>query len=384
MSLHELTPADWQRREYPHLATAYDSWVCWKYIDGTKQAHSPFSDLPKHSDDGPDRWSWSHPENLTDYETAYDWAKKVPGYEGVGFILQDGNDPYKDPADPLVFIDLDDVVDKETGTVHPYAWELVDRMDTYADLSASWFNDDKDTAGIHLIGVGELPEHTRTVQDSLPDHPDFPAAEIEVYDGKRFCAMSGVWLTPSNRDVTDVQYWVNRLTRRFETTDPTGGNESPGAVDIDNSTFEDVEYVDDFDRIKDAIDSVGRRDIRLTSQETNERASGVIDYDPAYRQSDSGKGMAWFPDNEVWVDRDGQHYMDALQVVALEENVDGVNTPRDYPSGEAFWVALERLRERGANIPRYTGNEKDRLGLHKNADSQEEQIEQAVAGLEVL
>lgn len=374
MTTKKLTTEDRTRGEYPPLAQAYDSWLCWQYLDGKKQAHSPFSDLPSHSDDGPDKWSWSHPENLTDFDTAYEWAMKVPTYDGVGFILQDKSDPYKEPADPLVFIDLDDVV-TDAGKVHPYAWMLVQRCGTYADLSVSG-------TGIHIIGVGELPEDTRTVQDTLPDHPDFPEAEVEVYDGKRFCAMTGKRLTDAPREVNDVTRWARRITRRFATTDPTGGNVDPGTIDVDNDVYADVDYTDDFDDIKDAIESVGRRDIRLDATETNERANGIIDYDPAHRTSHSGRGMAWFPDNEIWVDRDGQHYMDALQIVALEERI--VSRPEDYPSGEDFWKALERLRERGANIPRYTNKDADRLGLHKTAETEEEEAEQFAKGLQVL
>jgi len=366
----QISPEDYERRQYPHLAQAFDSWVCWKDL-GRKQPHSPFSDLPNYAEDGPDQWSWSEPENLTDFDTAYDWAKKVPDYEGVGFIVQDESDPYQEPADPLVFIDLDDVVD-DTGNVHPYAWMLVERTGTYADVSVS-------NTGIHIIGVGSLPDGVRTIQDDLPDHPDFPDAEIEVYDGKRFCAMTGKWLTASNRDVTDIAPWTNRLARRFETTDPTGQREDSGKVDIDNSAFEDTEYTDNFDKIKDAIDSVGRRDIRVKATETNERSTGVIDYDPNHRVSHSGRGMAWFPDREVWVDRDGQHYMDALQLVAVEERI--VSGPNTYPDGEDFWKALERLRERGANIPRYTKKDADRLGMYSTQQDDTEQFAKALQTL---
>lgn len=43
--------------------------------------------------------------------------------------------------------------------------------------------------------------------------------------------------------------------------------------------------------------------------------------------------------------------LDALQVVALEERI--ITDERTYPSGEAFWAAVDALRERGAHIPEY-------------------------------
>lgn len=370
-----ITTGDYKRGEYPHIASGFNAWVSWSDM-GRKQPFCPYSDLPRKSDDGDDQFSWSNPENLTDFETARDWARKHPQLDGIGFILQHESDPYKEPADPLVFIDLDDVV-AESGHVHPYAAELVARTDTYADLSVS------DT-GIHIIGVGELPEGIRTIQDDLPKHPDFPDAEIEVYDRKRFCAMTGKWLRESNRDVTDIQYWVRRLTRRFDTTTSTGNSTREYTVDLDNADFADVEMTDDFKDIQNAINSVSLSDIRLKSTKTRERNSGVVDFDPSYRNSSSGTGLAWFDDRGVFVDRDGQHYMDALQLVALEERI--ITRPTEYPQGEAFWKAVQRLRDRGANIPRFTGSDgrhPDYVGLHEDTESEADEREQFLKALKL-
>ncbi|MCU4718977.1 hypothetical protein [Halapricum hydrolyticum] len=351
---------------YPFVLTGFESWVTWEYIDGRKQPFSPWSDAENE-------YSWSDPENFTDYETAKKWGDMHPELEGVGFVVQRQGDAYQEPADPVFLVDLDDVVDTETGEVHPFALMLVDRMDSYADLSVSG-------SGIHIYGVGELPDGVKTIQDDLPAHPDFPNAEIEVYDGKRFTAVTGTWLNRSNREVTECDYWIRRLSRRFTTTTPTNNTpiETP---DIDNSEFDDVETTDDIDELSKAIQSVGESDLRLKSTETRERDSGVIDYDPAYRKSESGTGLAWLPDNEIWMDRDGEHYMDALALVAVEERI--ITSPSDYPSGEDYWKAVQRLRERGASIPRYEEKPADLHGLYAKAESDDEEREQFLKALQV-
>jgi hypothetical protein len=359
----------YERGNYPHIAVGFNSWVTWADM-GRKQPFCPYSDLPRKSEEKDDQFSWSNAENLTDHDTAREWARKHPKLKGLGFIIQHESDPYKEPADPLTLVDFDDCVTPD-GEVHPYVVEILEQAGTYADLSDSFFNPDKDFAGIHLLGVGELPEGIRTIQDDLPEHDKWPDAEIEVYDRKRFCAMSGVWLTSSNREVSDIGDTIDRLTDEFETTDRTQDTEPSHAVDVDNDAFQDVDYTDDFDRVKDAIDSVGRRDIKLTSRKTGERSEGVIDYDPSYRNSHSGMGLAWFNQKGVWCDRDGQHYMDALALVALEEGI--ITRPTDYPSGEDFWKAVERLRERGANIPRYTENDADHFKLHSRTEDSTKQ-----------
>lgn len=351
---------------YPFMLTGFESWVTWQYIDGRKQPYSPWSDAEN-------QYSWSDPENFTNYDTATKWAKMHPGLEGVGFVVQRQGDAYEAPADPAFLVDLDDVVNPETGNAHPYARMLVDRMDSYADLSISG-------TGIHIYGVGTLPEGVKTIQDPLPPHPDFPDAEIEVYDGKRFTAVTGKWLKRSNRKMTDCTHWLHRLSRRFTTTSKRKSVdiETP---DVDNSEFEDVDTTADLDEVTTAIQSVTHRDIRLDSTVTKERSNGVIDYDPAYRNSESGTGLGWLPDNEIWIDRDGEHFMDALALVALEERI--ISQPSDYPNGEDYWKAVQRLRERGANIPRFESKPEDLHGLYASTQSQDDEREQFLKALKL-
>jgi hypothetical protein len=52
-----------------------------------------------------------------------------------------------------------------------------------------------------------------------------------------------------------------------------------------------------------------------------------------------------------WIYRDGLIVLDALQVVALEEDI--ITTAGEYPSGKDFWEAVDELRARGADIPEY-------------------------------
>lgn len=373
----KLENADFRRGEYPHLNVGFNTWVNWMTLDGNKQPFAPYSDLPRYVDenDEPDKFKWSHKENMTDFETAREWGRKHPNLEGVGFIVQRQGDPYKEPADPTVLIDLDDVI-APGGEIHPYAAELTfERAETYADVSVSG-------TGIHIIGVGELSDDVRTIQDEMPAVDDFPDAEIEVYDGKRFCAMSGKWLRDTPREVNEIGGLLGELEDEFTTTKQTQSGREIGSVNVDNDAFSDRERTDNFDEIADAIDSVKPRDIRLKSTVTRERPGGIIDFDPSFSASESGTRLGWLPDNGVWIYRDGEHYLDALQLVALEERL--LTSVDRYPEGETFWKALEALRDRGASIPRYTGNDRDRLGLNKEPAGDDEKAKQFVAGLELM
>lgn len=341
---------------WPGSMKEVPQWVSWRIIEGRKQPHSLFADTEN-------KYSWSNPSNWGTFDEANATARKTPYMKGVGFILQKQGEPYREPADDFVLIDFDDVRDPDSAAMHPVAKQYIQSAGTYGDISTSG-------TGAHLIGRGELPESVRTIQDDLPERDGFPGGEIEVYDGKRFTAMTGRHIEATPKEVADISELVANLADEFDTTERTEsrGYELP---QVDNDEYEGVELVDDVDELDDAIQSITPRDIRLRSSVAQERRDGVIDYDPAYRQSDSGAGLAWFNQKGVWCDRDGLHFMDALKLVAVEEGI--ISGPgANYPSGENYWKAVERLRERGANIPRFSGSDLDRkMAFKSNKDTKE-------------
>src|SRR5699024_2229333 len=131
-------------------------------------------------------------------ENAREIAEWTRGLVGIGYIFQKPDDPYADEADPYAAIDFDDARDPESGRMHPTAQEIIERAESYADVSWSW-------TGTHVIVRGSLPDGVKTVDASLPDHPEFPDASIEVYDGKRFMAMTGRHIEWTPTEVTDAQ-----------------------------------------------------------------------------------------------------------------------------------------------------------------------------------
>lgn len=76
-----------------------------------------------------------------------------------------GYQRYIDPTEGFVFLDLDHVRDLQTGELKPWASELVDRLDTYTEISASG-------EGLHLVARGTLPRDFKI--DTNP---------VEIYSG---------------------------------------------------------------------------------------------------------------------------------------------------------------------------------------------------------
>ena len=83
----------------------------------------------------------------------------------LGFMLGDG----------YVGVDLDKCRNAETGATEPWALEIIELLDSYAEISVSG-------TGVHIIAKGALPPGGRR------------KGPIEMYDRARFFVMTGVAL----------------------------------------------------------------------------------------------------------------------------------------------------------------------------------------------
>lgn len=113
-----------------------DQWICWRYNHAGKKP--PVDPLTNKSFDYRDSTKW------LSYESAVA-AVQEHSYDGIGFVLT--------PEDPFSFPDLDDVRDKETGELEPWAMEIVDSFDSYTEDSPSG-------TGLRICvrGTVELPQ----------------------------------------------------------------------------------------------------------------------------------------------------------------------------------------------------------------------------------
>lgn len=109
---------------------------------------------------------WNIAANLRTYKQACDHASKI-GQDGVIYIVLD--------SDPHTWIDLDNVRDPQTGDVEPWAQEIVDRLDSYTEVSGSG-------RGVHIAVQASKPGSrvkTQAVQG------------LEMYDDVRPMRVTG-------------------------------------------------------------------------------------------------------------------------------------------------------------------------------------------------
>ena len=91
--------------------------------------------------------------------------------DGVGFVFSEDG--------PYAGVDLDNVRDPQTGAVEPWAQELIEKFDSYTELSQSG-------TGFHILVRGRLHVDTGTRKRS-----PFGDGEIEIYDRARYFATTG-------------------------------------------------------------------------------------------------------------------------------------------------------------------------------------------------
>ncbi len=105
-------------------------------------------------------------------------------YDGIGFVVAD--------ADPFTGIDLDNCRNPETGELQPWAQRIVERTNSYTEISPSG-------RGLHVFVVGTLPHGGRTtpIEDG----------KIELYDDTRYFTIAGDHLpeTPQTIERRQVQ-----------------------------------------------------------------------------------------------------------------------------------------------------------------------------------
>lgn len=322
---------------FPADLLAQDRWFVWAYDEGRKIPRAPWV----HGC-GVEEWqSWKDPEVWTDFETANQWVEKITRLNHASCIPPRESNSEK----RVVFLDFDNCRDPESGAIHPTAWGMVvgdEREPMHGAISTSG-------TGVHGYCWASIPEGYKPSFEveldewGFSDEFDEPPS-MEVYAADRFLGLTGEHIKQTPVGLPDLDDTVHRMFGRY-------GNEQTLSTDRDpDVSREEVASMDtttDVNDIYDAIRHTRPSDIRLRSTVTEERGDGTVSMDPSWESSESGTRLAQFDDH--WLYRKGNHRLDALQVVALEERI--ITDPSDYPSGDQFVDAVDELRNRGASIP---------------------------------
>ena len=147
-------------RDLPDALTTRAQWLCWRAEerDG-KMTKIPIDPTAGEFASTTDSDTWS------DFETARDRVtSSSAAADGLGFVFTDD--------DPIVGVDLDDCRIPETGKTREFATDIIDRLDSFTEVSPSG-------TGYHVLVEGALPER-RNRKDN-----------IELYETARFFTVTG-------------------------------------------------------------------------------------------------------------------------------------------------------------------------------------------------
>jgi len=207
----------------PETLREREQWVCWR----EEERDGKPTKIPV-TPGGGGYASSTEAETWTSFEAALDYTETAHA-DGIGFVFTDD--------DPIVGVDLDDCRDPETGDVDDAALDIIERLDSYTEVSPSG-------TGYHVLIRGELPEGRNR------------RGSVELYDTARFFTVTGDHVERTPTRVARRQDALSAIHREY-------------VQDTDRDTASESEYRDSAD---DESPTTGPADVDLDDEHLLEKA----------------------------------------------------------------------------------------------------------------
>jgi hypothetical protein len=303
-------------------------WVVWKseYRDN-KLTKIPYNALSGLKAKANDRSTWAN------YDACVQAMES--GFNGVGFEFN--------KEDGITGIDFDECIDPETGKIAPDVREMIERLDSYTEVSQSG-------RGVHVLVKATLPGNRNRKE------------HVEMYDDNRFFAITGQCLPDLPHTIEPRQDELNAIY---------------------HTIFRDLDCpADPSERIKHTKEKAASRDV-FTDEDIIKKAEAAKNGDKFRRlfwdgdcsgypsQSEADLGLCstlrfWCGDNITQIDRifrrsalfrakwDEQHGEGTYGDMTISEALHGSNETYMFPPQQAaqieddeiYITALELLKKR--------------------------------------
>jgi primase-polymerase (primpol)-like protein len=205
-----MTESDIDVHLIPDTLADLEQWICWQEIERDGKA-TKVPIKPYHTNGTPNA-SATDPATWRNLETAlaFHESDRVRT-DGLGFVFV--------PETPIVGVDLDDCRDPATGELDSWARDIVERLDSYTEVSPSG-------RGIHVLLEGELPPGRNR------------RGAVEMYDTARFFTVTTDHIEATPRTVEHRQDALLGVHYEYVQTPP---DEEASASDIEEATVEAAE-----------------------------------------------------------------------------------------------------------------------------------------------
>lgn len=210
----------------PNALQERNQWVCWRREerDG-KPTKIPVEPGTGRNASTTDATTWAT------FSEAQAYASKTPDIDGIGFVF--------DSNGLLAGVDLDDCRNPESGEIAEWAKDVVERLDSFTEVSPSG-------TGIHVYVYGFLPDGK--------NRSDVEGGEIEMYDKSRFFTVTGDHLDQTPETVKKRNDTYSEIHAEYvaDDADSDDDNHEPtNTPDIDSSDLiEKAKAADDGGKFK--------------------------------------------------------------------------------------------------------------------------------------
>jgi len=181
--------------DLPETLITREQWLCWR----AKERDGKLTKIPVDPTSGKFA-STTDPATWGTFETARNRATSpTTDATGVGFVFTDD--------DPIVGVDLDDCRIPETGKTREWASDIVDRLDSFTEISPSG-------TGYHVLVEGTLPKGRNRKDD------------VELYETARFFTVTGDHVEGTPATVNERERALHAVHREYVSA-ADDGDESP-------------------------------------------------------------------------------------------------------------------------------------------------------------
>jgi hypothetical protein len=207
MSQFESNPDNVSAERVPEALVDRRRWICWQYAEGGDKK-------PPYDPETGERASIHDAETWSDFETALERLREG-NCDGIGFVLTED--------DSITGFDFDDCRDPETGEIEPEVEDIIERLDSYSEVSPSG-------TGIHTLVIGEKPE----------EYGSKGGSHIEVYDAARYFTVTGNHLEETPETVESRPDELQRICEVYLSKTPSteGAEIDVQAVESDSELVE--------------------------------------------------------------------------------------------------------------------------------------------------
>ena len=183
----------------PKQILALPQWICWRAVWDADKLKWDKKPICVATGDGR---GFTKIEMGSTYDDAVTATRRL-NLAGVGFVFHAHN--------RLIGIDLDHCRDPATGVIEPWAQAIIDKAETYAEISPSG-------TGVHLFALGDLAGTT-----AIKNTP----AQVEMYASGRYFTITGDHIEGTPGEVNEAPLTLAALHDRL-TAFPAGP--APGAA----------------------------------------------------------------------------------------------------------------------------------------------------------